>query len=430
MSKKPLYAVIAAVCITLPFGSFAADGDATAEIAEYLKNLGLYQGYDLTSAPQNQNPANPLVEDVKLLQPMQWQVFNTFLGAKGVSAFAKAAGQLVPSQSPLALLNVYANLAYVGTNNTDAQAGTPSFWFSPLIDQKSYQLDPVTQSIVNVLGTPPDDGVCPSGGNNQPCALNRSAVVQNIMGDTPPNENCFFSYYYTQPFVNQLNANMLLGPLLYSSEPITPQKPSSDDAPAHCPPATPQFAPQTQMEQAAAFVRYATGTTLPFSLPSVKDVYRNLYADYFKAPDSPDGVAKRNMLQNYLGAVRIFAAQKSVAVANLYSLLSKRVPQNDPFGQAPPTSQALSEFNLASWRLFNIDKKLSKTGWIQQINNAAPESVQKEMAILLAEMNYQLYLNRQLQERILLTNTMVLMQLMKTNLPTLSVNEPTGGLTQ
>lgn len=47
-----------------------------------------------------------------------------------------------------------------------------------------------------------------------------------------------------------------------------------------------------------------------------------------------------------------------------------------------------------------------------------PATVQKEIAVLLAEINYQMYLDRQIQERILLTNSIMLLQNLKAAQPT------------
>ena len=70
---------------------------------------------------------------------------------------------------------------------------------------------------------------------------------------------------------------------------------------------------------------------------------------------------------------------------------------------------------MATWRLFSPSEGSNQ--WLNQINTASTTTIQKEMAILLAEINYQLYLTRQQQERLLLTNTMLLIQSTKGNAP-------------
>ena len=74
---------------------------------------------------------------------------------------------------------------------------------------------------------------------------------------------------------------------------------------------------------------------------------------------------------------------------------------------------------MATWRLFNADKS-AKSSWLDQINQASSATVQKEMVTLLAEINYQLYLTRQQEERMLLTNTMLLLMNAHSTQPNIS----------
>ena len=127
-------------------------------------------------------------------------------------------------------------------------------------------------------------------------------------------------------------------------------------------------------------------------------------------------------LDKYFASVREYAAKSSVAVGNLYYILSKRIPQtpsqNEPSANA--TSQALSEMSMATRRMYDPEAvSAEKPQWLAQINTASPATVQKEMAILLAEINYQLYLNRQQEERLLLTNSLLLIQSLKQGMPNL-----------
>lgn len=430
--------IISAILSFTPLGSYAVGPgdpsqasaqettDAVNQIAEYLKNLGLYQGFDLTQAPKNEQllsasatdpsaPANPLL-DLSIMQSNYLQSFNSGLGARPVSTYAPELMPFVPSNYPLAPLNsFFANLVYKGSTSPDQNQTSQPTWLNPVIDQKNYQADPVSQAILNIIGTPPADGACPTssfmGAGNKPCPLNRDQVIQNISGGIP-SEICFFDYRYNQLFLSQLNSNTLIGPLLYSTDQINSQR--NDDNGGSCPPPTgPQFLPKTQMEQAASFVRYASSGTLPFELPS-----KALYSKYTmrintQAAGAPEAAAALN---TYLSELRVYTSQVSVAISNLYSIYAKRLPQKDPNSNTTPTSQSLSEFVLATWRLFNIDPKAN---WLTQINGASSDTLNKEMATLLAEINYQMYLNRQIQEKILLTNTMILMQLAKKNQPQL-----------
>ena len=68
------------------------------------------------------------------------------------------------------------------------------------------------------------------------------------------------------------------------------------------------------------------------------------------------------------------------------------------------------------WRLANGGDSTTEQ-WVQKINTASSATVQKEIAILLSEINYQLYLDRQIQERMLLTNSVSLLQATKASQP-------------
>jgi intracellular multiplication protein IcmX len=81
------------------------------------------------------------------------------------------------------------------------------------------------------------------------------------------------------------------------------------------------------------------------------------------------------------------------------------------------TSQALSEFKMATRRLYDPSKSSNDSAnpdesnqWVTLINDASSGTVQKEIAILLSEINYQLYLSRQQDERALATLSLMLIQ--------------------
>jgi intracellular multiplication protein IcmX len=135
----------------------------------------------------------------------------------------------------------------------------------------------------------------------------------------------------------------------------------------------------------------------------------------------------QNTLSNFWLSIRTYAAQTSVAVSNLNFMLAKRLPTNE---EANASSQALNEYRMATWRLFTSsgqaeqDKPNQK--WIKELGKAEPGTVQIEIAQLLAEINYQMYLDRQIQERILLANSILLIQNLKMNPPRLDTSSGGG----
>ena len=169
---------------------------------------------------------------------------------------------------------------------------------------------------------------------------------------------------------------------------------------------------KSQVEQAANFIRYASGIVSPTTSIS-RNTYNALLTQTLEKKD--ETAAQRSAredalasLTTYLTQVRVYAAQSSVAISNLYYILSKRLPQDNQ--QLNGSSQAVSELEMATRRLYKPNLKANEKQWIDSINSASPTTVQKEMALLLAEINYQLYLNRQQEERLLLTNSILLIQ--------------------
>ena len=97
------------------------------------------------------------------------------------------------------------------------------------------------------------------------------------------------------------------------------------------------------------------------------------------------------------------------------------MPQESKDGKTQ-SSQALSEFEMATKRLYD-PKKESGSQWIDQINAASAATVQKEIAVLLSELNYQIYLMNQKTDRMLLTQSLALLQVSNAQMPILEVAE-------
>ena len=71
---------------------------------------------------------------------------------------------------------------------------------------------------------------------------------------------------------------------------------------------------------------------------------------------------------------------------------------------------------MATWRLYS-PTAASGEQWVDKINTASAATTQKEIAIILSEINYQIYLSRQTQERLLLTNSLIALQSAANNQP-------------
>ncbi len=389
----------------------------TKTLVQYLLNLGGFLGYDLTQSPTaNSKVVSQTLLSASTIQLAQNYAFNTFLGAIPVDAVSATLAQFLPSTfAGSNVINPLANNTFTYQNYSSPQsAGQNTFTVSNLIDQQTYQQDPVSQAVLNILATP-DYSFCMSYDGSswtQNCTLlYQNKVMSNIVG-TLPNTYLFYGYDYNQQFISQLNSNSLMAPLLYSTE--SPSSSTGSSIPQQQ--QAPGLIAQNQVQEAANFIRYAAGVVAPTSLPKLKD-YDALYnlavppKTGTNTTPTLQQMQAQSVLNNYFTSLRVYAAQSSVGISNLYYILSKRLPQKQSSDNSILTSQALSEFNMATWRLFNIsDPATPNKQWINQINNASSSTVQKEIATLLAEINYQMYLDRQLQERILLTNTIMLIQ--------------------
>nr|AAS92164.1 IcmX protein [Legionella pneumophila] len=428
--------------------SYQQTSTNTSNLVTYLTNLGKYLGYDITQSNKTPNPPYSQLFNSNVVQLVQNYAYNTFLGAIPVDAMSQSLMNFVTNNvQGNALINNLANSTFkyqnfsspssgangkitangiIDQSTTTAQAPTPTGIFSAPQGPTAgtYLNDPVSQAVFNILGTP-DYSFCMD--NDQKnwvpnCNLMyQNLVMQNVIGTLPPalpNQSSlepFYSYTYNKPLISQLNSNSLIAPLLLDTSATQSEQQSGLKA-------------QSQAQQALNFIRYASAQVTPPSLPKLS-AYTELWNQAKAEPGSQgyNEVQQKQAaatLSSYFNNLRVYAAQTSVGVSNLYYILSKRLPQNMSADQsnANITSQALNEFNMATRRLF--DPTASNTPgqpnqqWIKQINDASPATVQKEIAVLLAEINYQMYLDRQIQERILLTNSIMLLQNLKAAQPT------------
>ena len=404
-----------------PSGPDTPSDENTGTLVKYMLNLGAYLGYDL-KADAVKNASHFLLETTKdqLLgssngnpPPFFAGMFDTFFGAIPANTPFK----FVPTKNPYAnKINELANATFVTYNSPTAADNTPKTGLSvsSAIDQKTYQNDPVSQAVLNILSTP-DLTYCMALTGSPVCPLlDQHRVIMNVVGKLPES-NKFFTTAYNVQFLAQLNSNTLIAPLLYSTEA------NPADGGNSTPPAKDQLTAKNQEQEAANFIRYATAAVVPISLPS-KDAYEKLLEQTIPKENPTEEEVMHQIhaevvLTAYFAKLRAYAAQSSVAYSNLYYILSRRVAQKNTGGPSTaPTSQALNEFTMATWRLYNPSGD-ANNDWLTKINGASSATVGKEMVTLLAEINYQLYLTRQQQERLLLTNSMLLLLGTRTTQP-------------
>lgn len=381
--------------------------------ARYLKNLGLYIGYDV----DQDGPAafDTILDYTMSIVSTGQQNLYTFFAAIPVNSIFKTFTENTSYDS----LNDQANVVFQDYASPGAASGVSAV---ENFDQKNYQQDPVSQYVLNIIGTP-DWSNCSDSSSSEDC-LSVDKVMTTVLQDVTkdgllPGEYDYYSYENNSKFLSQLNGNTLIAPLLYSTK--SNEEQGGNGLPA-----------KSQIEQAQDFIRYATEAVMP--LPSMTQAdYSKLYSlaypptdsdgNYSSSVDATNTINAKVGLAKYLLGLRVYAAKASVPIGNLYHILGKRMAQTSSSSDgstSSTTSEALNEFKAATWRQFDPDKQ-SSDQWIQKINSASAATVQKEIAILLSEMNYQMYLNRQEQERLLLTQSLLLLQQLSVNKPNNSI---------
>ncbi|MCR9192852.1 MAG: type IV secretion protein IcmX [Gammaproteobacteria bacterium] len=382
--------------------SSSSSSSSSDDLTQYVKELGAYLGYDLdTSVTAVEAMLNYTFSIAKTGQ----QMLNAFFAAIPVNAAFSA----FSSNSSYSAFNDQANLLFKDFNT----AGGADVAVVANYDQQTYQSDPVSQAILNLLSTP-NTTTCPSSSDPSEC-LNQNTVMNTVLQDITskdgylPGETKYYTYEQSNKILSQLNVNTLLSPLIYST---------TDDNSN-----TSSFPAKNQQQQAMDFVRYATAGVQPIDTMK-QDDYSALWNQAKQTTEGQDQAtidsieAAKKELASYLISLRVYAAQSSVAISNLYGIMGKRMPQaTSDDGSTEPTSQAFNEFQSATWRLYNPKASSSTDQWVDQINASSSATIQKEIAILLSEINYQMYLNRQQEERMLLTNSLALLQLLANTRP-------------
>lgn len=392
-----------------PLGSSNEPEPEDSATAKYIKNLGLYLGYDV----DEEGPAafNTLLDYTLSVVSTGQQSLYTFFASIPVNSLFKTFTENTSYDS----FNDQANAVFQDYASPGASSGVSVV---ENFDQQTYQQDPVSQSVLNILGTP-DWSNCSSSDSSDTC-LSIDKVMTTVLQDVTtdgqlPGEYDYYKSENNAKFLSQLNGNTLIAPLLYSTKTDDSQK--TNGLPA-----------KSQIEQAQDFIRYATEGVLP--LPSMTQAdYSKLFSlaypptdsegNYTSDVDATNTMNAKVALSKYLLGLRVYAAKASVPISNLYHILGKRMAQKSSSSDgssSATTSQALNEFKMATWRQYDPDKQ-SSDQWIQKINSASAATVQKEIAILLSDMNYQMYLARQAQERLLLTQSLLLLQQISTNKP-------------
>lgn len=414
--------------------------DASSEdILTSLNNLGLYMGYDLTKTPNPPVLATTFTmsdNEEKYLINSQYASAVSLIYAFPLMVVPDSFNTIVPESLKDLYTTAYNLLTLLPVDNFSIWSNydTPSSTLISAVtdvDQKSstgYMPNMTRQAIFNILTTP-DYTYCTDDYTNQTgikkdCGyLNNQQIVNNILesgtsesddgafvnygADLPNPENLVSSNYNT-PLEPLLNADTFLTPLIYNTTELTygdEDNPYQEDSSG--------YPTKTQANQAADFVRYLSGQNLLGILPRY-DLYQKLL-DQSRSSDPATQNNANNVLLDYFAKLRNYTANMSLGVSNLSNIMGKRM-----VNPATGTSPAFDEYVMATRRVLHPTTTDTADGlqeggnqWIEEMKTASPTVIQQQMLFLLSEINYQLYLSRMQEERMLAT--LSAMQLQQAN---------------
>jgi intracellular multiplication protein IcmX len=444
------------------------------QIETDLTNLGAYLGYKIRSAP-SQNNVNDGLYNLQLTITTQFTLVQNLYATLAVSpVYATFVANPIYGN-----INSLANQVFNDANSSDSGNSSQQSSSTKSLDSQPYTPYPVAQTLQNMLSITPDafcfitrencseldwnsscdykytqsqfyakalgldtsnnsyltsklgSGKCEADSKSQLYLNQLSSVAQQLKGEIffPKTSN------YAQKLLPQLDSSMLTSPLLYnnqesSSDSGSSSSSGSSDSSSYSA-EFPYGLPSSNNQEAAEnYVKYVTGSILPPE-PAQKTELEKIAKNMYEASDISKQLNSFRELSKYILGIRVYAARVSVGIQNIYEILGarKKFPNNSD-DQSQASSQALNEFKMATYRLYNpsvdpnnlnLSSSQSPTTWQQMINDASPARVQKETAILLAEINYQMYLMRKQQEKLLLTNSVMLLQ--AATAPSLTVPE-------
>lgn len=420
--------------------------DSTKQLTKYFLNLGSYLGpWNLKETKDTKGYNSKAFDDV------YDKINATILG--------------FVSNIPLASLGTDAKLFYSMSNGSDAlqeylnqtfpNYGTATKFNKNGIekvnalkgyDQSSFMPSPSEQNVQDLLSSPPStisanitsyDAL--SAALNKPCSDNANCVYpfwQLSNGGGIPFKNSDNPLSYpslfqlssgstNQQLVPSLSFDSLVGPLVYvpNAKEDTGGSDSDDKKSSNL-----GLFGKDPATQADSFIRYASGSVLPLAKPSLNDYNALIKTITNKSTPVAQKAAGVAQLNAYRLMLRSYAAQTSVGVSNLYHLMGKRMVNK----KNNSASQAELEFQMATSRLASAKKsgaQDSQSDWLTNLKQATPAEVQRQTAILLAEMNYQLYLSRMSQERLLATMSVLQLQLLAQLKNSVSLGNAGGYLT-
>ena len=122
--------------------------------------------------------------------------------------------------------------------------------------------------------------------------------------------------------------------------------------------------------------------------------------------DTLRGYNSNNFLP-YIMAVRGYVAMQSIGINNLYQSFADRVPMKDLGKTAGMPNNNASALEVED---FAAKKRVTNSDWYKAMETATPATIQRETLYVLAEMRLEMYKNCLALERLILTNSALLLQ--------------------
>jgi hypothetical protein len=113
----------------------------------------------------------------------------------------------------------------------------------------------------------------------------------------------------------------------------------------------------------------------------------------------------------YLMAMRSYAAAQSIGISNFYKSFSDRVRLTGLGKQARMSNDNNAPASVLEVEEFAAKKRVTDPEWYKAMETATPATIERETLYVLAEMRLEMYKNRLALERLILTNSAILMQL-------------------
>jgi intracellular multiplication protein IcmX len=414
--------------------SGASQDDNITTLRKHVDNLGGFLGFLIANpSPNIQDKESKYNAQLLNLDQMQ-KGQNALVSQLFSASVINATFNTFFSGSPYQALNSLSNTGFNQNNFTQPKIDAPT--------QTEQPISPVTQLLLNQLSATPDD-FCYEQQNNNPSRYNwrkdcpypftASLYLAHELGlnvdsasFAPSNSryryNDFTSFgdsltpsifYPTKstdqnnsqnpnlPMLNQVDASLITSPLIYTKDSGTGSQQQNQSQ---------GLIPTTQLQAAQTVARHLSGTTAPAILVSQASI-SNTLMKIKSANDVKSQLATFRAFGIFMMNLKTYSARMSVGLQNIYNMIGKRLPTQAGSDQAS-SSQAMNEFTMATYRLYSppsTDGSTTASNWQTMINNASPMTVQKETVMLLAEINYQLYLMRQQQEQLLLTQSVALL---------------------